>query len=149
MKRAKLVWVFTLFLVMPFGCKNDRAPADQSPAEDGPVVIGSGRFQSVGKQVSGAVELRKSGDDYELRLVGVTLNHEGEAHVYLVGLDRAPNTRAVDDVELKYDMGPLENGKPEQIIPLPSKPDPALGSVVLWNPKYGANLATASLARRE
>lgn len=107
-------------------------------------VLSSGRFAAVGKPTSGSVELRARGDDYELCLVNVKIAYDGPVHVYLVGLDDAPTTAAVDNAELKYDMGPLRVGK-EQCIALPTAPHPLLRSVVLWNPMYGANLAAARL----
>jgi hypothetical protein len=65
--------------------------------------------------------------------------------VYLVGHERASSTRILDETEMKYDMGELERGVPEQRIELPSEPDPALRSVVLFYPSFGVNLAVAPL----
>jgi hypothetical protein len=43
-------------------------------------------------------------------------------------------------------MAALTPAVPEQLIDLPSEPDSALRSVVLWDPRYGANLASANLS---
>lgn len=108
-------------------------------------VVVSGRFQTVTRPASGSVELVKQGEEYALRLSGVSVKAEGPVHVYLVGLDSALSTAAVDGAELKYDLGPLRVDASEQRIELPSQPDPKLRSVVLWQPKFGANLAAAPL----
>jgi hypothetical protein len=129
-------------------CERTQAPsADESnstaPAEQR--VLLQGRFSAVGKPASGNVTLVQRGDAYELVLGGVHLAHEGNVRVYLVGLDSANTTAAVDGAKDKYDLGPLDLEQTRQVITLPSKPAPKLRSVVLWNAKYGANLAAASL----
>ncbi len=126
------------------GCEKEE-PASTTEVAGERGVIASGRFENVGKRVSGRAQLENTSKGYVLRLLDVQVDAAGPIHVYLVGLDQAKNTRIVDETELKYDMGPLDGSKPEQVIPLPGKPDPALRSVVLWNPQYGANLAAASL----
>lgn len=126
------------------GCqRGDGDPAGRT-ADQGEQVLLRGSFVAVAKTASGAVDLRARGDDYELCLENVTIAHDGPVRVYLVGLDDAPSTAAVDRAPLKYDIGPLGAEK-HQCITLPSAPDPTLRSVVLWNPRYGANLAAAQL----
>lgn len=129
-------------------CERKQAPsADESSstASAEPRVLLQGRFSAVGKAASGSVTLVERGDAYELVLDGVHLSHEGDIRVYLVGLDSANTTAAVDGAKDKYDLGSLDLGQNRQVITLPSKPAPKLRSVVLWNAKYGANLAAASL----
>jgi hypothetical protein len=127
------------------GCKKKEPATTKQTLVEPEGVIASGRFENVGKRVSGRAQLENTSSGYVLRLLEVQLDAAGPIHVYLVGLDEAKNTRAVDEAELKYDMGPLDDDKAEQVIQLPGKPDPALRSIVLWNPTYGANLAAASL----
>ncbi len=122
---------------------SDSAPDVRTASAESTLL--SGRFESVGKTTRGTVELIARGDDYFLRLRNVKVEYDGPIHIYLVGVPSAPNTASVDNTELKYDMAPLQNGAEEQLVALPSAPDPALRSVVLWNPKYGANLANAPL----
>lgn len=108
-----------------------------------------GNFQSVTKTASGQVELIRTGEQYQLRLRSVAVETNQPVHVYLVGLPAANTSHDVDGTELKYDMGVLQTGQAEQVIALPSQPDPALQSVVLWEPRYAANLASATLRSPE
>jgi len=105
----------------------------------------TGDFVRVVKAVTGKAEIRHEGDEYWLVLRDVTLDAEGQIHVYLVGHEAARTTRAVTEAELKYDMGPLERGAAEQRIALPSRPDESLRSVVLFEVEFGVNLAVAPL----
>jgi hypothetical protein len=111
-------------------------------SEDSEQVLLEGAFQAVSKTARGKVRVIRVGERYELRLEAVELAAEG-AHVYLVGLEEASTSNAVDAAELKYDLGPLQT--PAQTIELPSAPDPSLRVVVLWNPRYAVNLAAARL----
>ncbi len=104
-----------------------------------------GQFSAVGKPASGDVAIVQRGTSFELVLDGVHLKHDGDVRVYLVGLDSAKTTAAVDGTKDKYDLGPLDRSRRRQVITLPGFPSPNLRSVVLWNAKYGANLAAASL----
>lgn len=104
-----------------------------------------GKFERVAKTASGTVQIVRRGSAYELRLNNVTVAQQGSVRVYLVGHERASNTRILDETEMKYDMAELERGVAEQRIELPSEPDPALRSVVLFYPAFGVNLAVAPL----
>lgn len=105
-------------------------------------VLLEGSFRAVAKSAKGRARVVQEGENYELRLDGVELAADG-AHVYLVGLDDARTSAAVDGTETKYDMGPLE--PPDQVIQLPSEPAASLRVVVLWQPRFGVNLAAAPL----
>jgi hypothetical protein len=139
--------VGSLAALLLLGCRNQ--PSEQhssSQAKPSQRVLLRGTFQAVTKPAQGTAEIIKRGEDYELQLSGVSVKSSGEVHVYLVGLPSAPSTAAVDAVDMKYDMASLTQGAAEQHIALPSEPDVALRSVVLWDPKYGANLASATLS---
>ena len=84
-------------------------------------------------------------DTHQLVLERVAVDTQDPVHVYLVALDEAPNTRAVEVTEDKYDLGELEPGSVQQTFELPSAPDARLRVVVLWGIKYGVNLAQAKL----
>jgi hypothetical protein len=105
----------------------------------------TGSFERVSRAASGTANIVRHGNDYELRLNGVSVATEGVVHVYLVGHDDASSTRIVTETEMKYDMAELLRGVPEQRIALPSEPSPLLRSVVLFNPAFGVNLAVARL----
>lgn len=105
----------------------------------------SGSFKRVAKKVEGRVELVRKGDRYALRLLGTKVDNLGEVHVYFVGLPDARSTLELAGTEMQYDFGPLEQGAPEQIIALPSEPAPELRTVVLFEPRYRVNLASAAL----
>jgi hypothetical protein len=126
------------------GCrKSDGGAASQ--AADAEQVVLAGHFQAVAKPASGSVQIIRRGTSYELVLNRVSLKTPHPAHVYLVGSPSARTTHDVDAAEMKYDLGVLQNDQAEQRIALPSEPDPALRSVVLWDPRYAANLASAAL----
>jgi hypothetical protein len=141
-------WTRVLLVSSALGQMACRSHRDDSPrpVEAQREVLASGRFESVGKQARGAVELVRDGAEYQLSLLGVELAYEGPVHVFLVGADSAPDTATVDSASVKYDMGPLDVTSERQTIRLPSRPAPGVRSVVLWNPKYGANLAAAALS---
>ena len=125
------------------GCKkkSSDSAASEEPVEE---VLLEGRFRKVTKEATGIVQIRRRAGDYELVLRGVTVHAKPPIHVYVVGLPEARSTAAVDGTDSKYDMGSLEEGTTEQIIAIP-KPLDELRSVVLWNPAFGVNLASASL----
>lgn len=124
----------------------DDSGADPTSTEPtGETRLLEGRFETVAKRASGTAAIFQHGSAYELRLSDVTLEHDGEVRVYLVSGDSAASTAAVDGASLKYDLAALDTAVSGQTITLPSKPAPELRSVVLWNAKYGANLAAASL----
>jgi hypothetical protein len=136
---ALLVWALS-----GFGCqRSDRNDAPQPVMSDSRErIVLEGTFRAVTRAAKGRARIVRAGSEYSLHLDGVELAAEG-AHVYLVGLDAARTSSDVDRAELKYDMGPLE--PPNQVIPLPGAPDPAIRVVVLWNPRFAANLAAAPL----
>lgn len=142
MKRRALVSAIGALLTFT-ACRNSgTTDAEQQTAEQ---VVASGRFEAVTRPASGGVEVLKRGEEYTLKLSGVSVQSEGAIRVYLVGLDAALSTAAVVGAELKYDMGPLQVDAAEQRIELPGAPDPKLRSVVLWHAAFGANLAAARL----
>jgi hypothetical protein len=109
-----------------------------------------GTFEQVAKAVTGSVRLERHADVYELVVQDVTINDAGPVHVYFVGLDKVRSTHDLDEVDAKYDFGPLEEAGsgafiPEHRIQLPSKPAPNLRSVALINPRFGVVLAASSL----
>ena len=109
-----------------------------------------GRFEQVAKAATGTVRLERHGDAFELVVSDVVLNDAGPVHVYFVGLDRIRSTRDLDQVDAKYDFGPLEEAGPgtfvaEHRIALPSEPAPELRSVALINPRFGVVLASSTL----
>ena len=131
-------------------CKADGADsksesAEPAPADSGEVLL-SGTFKRVAKKVEGRVELVRRGDSYALRLLNTKVDNLGEVHVYFVGLPDAKTTLEMAATETQYDFGPLKQGAPEQIIGLPSEPAPELRTVVLFEPRYRVNLASAVLA---
>jgi len=131
------------------GCKRDSADsksesATPAPAGSGEVLL-SGTFKRVAKKVEGRVELVRRGDSYALRLLNTKVDNLGEVHVYFVGLPDAKTTIEMAATETQYDFGPLEQGAPEQLIGLPSEPAPELRTVVLYEPRYRVNLASAAL----
>ena len=105
----------------------------------------AGTFEAVAKPARGSAELIVTGNNYQLRLRGVTVDDPGPVHIYFVGLPSAKTTRAVVQTEAKYDFGPLQPDGAQQVIDLPSEPAAELRSVVLWNRSYGVNLAAATL----
>lgn len=132
--------------VLAAGCKREANDKPAPKTKSGESVILRGSFQAVTKPASGTAEIVRQGEAYVLKLTKVTVQSKANLHVYLVGLPSATTTLAVDEVEMKYDMAEFNPSLPEQLIDLPSEPDPALRSVVLWDPKYSANLAAASLS---
>lgn len=131
-------------------CKRDSTdskaePGDTHAAPDAGEVVLSGSFKRVAKKVEGRVELVRKGDRYALRLLGTKVDNLGEVHVYFVGLPDARSTLELAGTQMQYDFGPLEQGAPEQIIALPSEPAPELRTVVLFEPRYRVNLASAAL----
>jgi hypothetical protein len=129
-----------------------RTPSGSSRADSastGPVLL-TGAFEQIAKKVSGTVSLEHHDGLYELVVRNVQLNDVGPVHVYFVGLDQVRSTRDLDEVDAKYDFGPLEEAEPgtfvpEQRIELPSAPAKELRSVVLLNPRFGVVLASSSL----
>jgi hypothetical protein len=107
----------------------------------------SGNFVAVAKPASGTARFAHvaATDTHQLVLERVAVDTQDPVHVYLVALDEAPNTRAVEVTEDKYDLGELEPGSVQQTFELPSAPDARLRVVVLWGIKYGVNLAQAKL----
>lgn len=152
MVRRVYVWVgiaalFTCFGMCP-ACKSDSGGTqarESAASPDSADVLLSGRFERVAKKVEGRVELVRKGDRYALRLLGTSVDHPGEVHVYFVGLPSARSTLEMARTEMQYDFGKLEQGAPEQIIGLPSEPAPELRTVVLFEPRYRVNLAAAAL----
>lgn len=127
----------------------DGSPQTASPTHRGPVLL-VGSFEQVAKKATGTVSLEHHDGVYELVVRDVTLNDAGPIHVYFVGLERVRSTRDLDEVDAKYDFGPLEETGsgtfvPEQRIKLPSAPAKELRSVVLLNPRFGVVLASSSL----
>jgi hypothetical protein len=127
------------------GCRNASKPlAERDP--NAPLVLLQGTFESVAKPAQGRAEIVRTGERYELHLHGARVESQRPVRVYLVGVARAPTTRSVIDAELKYDMAELDQGATHQVIALPSAPDPAIRTVVMWEPTFYVNLAFASLA---
>jgi hypothetical protein len=110
-------------------------------------VLLAGGFEPAAKRAEGEAEIVRQGDSFELRLHHVRVASERPVRVYLVGAERASTTRSVGETELKYDMDQLHPNLAEQVIALPSEPDPALRSVVLWDPMFAVNLGFAALRR--
>lgn len=137
------------------GCRSRQSVTQARPSVSGQGTSGvaprseeillDGKFERVARPVTGTASIVRRGTEYELVLHGVTVAQEGAVRVYLVGHERAATTRIVDETEMKYDMAELERGGSEQRIALPSEPDPALRSVVLFYPVFGVNLAFAPL----
>ena len=130
------------------GCQRetgDEHAAPSSSASDSNRVLLTGTFERVAKKVTGRVELVQAGGRYQLRLLNVSVDNLGEVHVYFVGLPEAKSTLVLATTQTQYDFGPLEQGSPEQLIDLPSKPASELRTVVLYEPRYRVNLAAASL----
>ncbi|HEY6724266.1 MAG TPA: hypothetical protein VI197_09545 [Polyangiaceae bacterium] len=144
-------FVVLALLSLASSCKRDaaadsKAEAAATPAApDAGEVVLSGSFKRVAKKVEGRVELLRKGDRYALRLLGTKVDNLGEVHVYFVGLPDARSTLELAGTQMQYDFGPLEQGAPEQIIALPSEPAPELRAVVLFEPRYRVNLASAAL----
>ena len=131
-------------------CKGESGEAQDKSAEtlaeaDQSEVLLSGSFKRVAKKVEGRVELVRKGDRYALRLSNTKVDAPGEVRVYFVGLPDAKTTLELAGTDVQYDFGPLEQGAPEQIIGLPSEPAPELRTVVLFEPDYRVNLASAAL----
>jgi hypothetical protein len=155
-QRYEAVWLLTaLVSLWAIGCRNRTSlkpsPSVQTSAGGAGIVapveqiLLEGSFERVAKAATGTARIMRCGKTYELRLSDVTVQQEGMVRVYLVGHERPSNTHILDETELKYDMAELERVKSEQRIELPSEPDPALRSVVLYYPAFGANLAVAPL----
>jgi hypothetical protein len=125
-------------------CHRQRAESDAASTAE---VLLTGAFEHAAKPAEGEAEIVRRGDDYELRLRRVRVASDRPVRVYLVGAERASTTRSVVEAELKYDMEDLKPGLAEQVIALPSEPDSALRSVVLWDPAFSVNLAFAALRR--
>lgn len=122
------------------GCRREPSAASEKTQ----VVVLRGTFEPVAREASGAVSVVRLANDYQLRLERVRVQDPGPVHVYLVGSEDVRSTSALDATDMKYDFG-LLGVSSEQRIPLPGEPDPALRSVVLYNPKFGVVLASASL----
>jgi hypothetical protein len=155
-QRDKAVWLLAALLTLwAVGCRNRTSlkpsPSVQTSAVGAGVVAPAeqilleGAFERVAKAATGTARIMRRGNTYELILRDVTVQQEGAVRVYLVGHERPSNTHVFDETELKYDMAELERVKSEQRIELPSEPDPALRSVVLYYPAFGVNLAVAPL----
>jgi hypothetical protein len=140
---SALLWCAAV--VTAVGCRRETTTETGPASNNDERVVLSGTFQAVTRPASGTAEIVRKGEAFELKLTGVSVKNRGPVHVYLVGLPAAPTTAAVDEIEMKYDMAELDPNQVEQRIELPSEPDSALRSVVLWDPKYSANLASAQL----
>lgn len=147
---------FVCGLMALSGCRSESTGAGESPREVAGAasaaaagVLLAGEFAAAARGGRGRAEIVRQGNDYALRLVGVRIEAGGPVRVYLVGAERASTTRSVVEAEQKYDLAALDPRLDEQLIPLPSAPDPALRSVVLWEPRYGVNLAYAALGTQE
>jgi hypothetical protein len=128
------------------GCRSSTEASEASRQPDsGSGVLLAGDFQRVVKPATGHAAIERDADGYELRLNGVGVTSARPVRVYLVGSERADTTRVVVETELKYDMAELDQGAAEQLIALPSAPDPKLRSVVLYDALFGINLAYAAL----
>jgi len=125
-------------------CRHESKPQTERDP-NAPTVLLQGTFESVAKPARGRAEIVRTGERYELHLYGARVDSQRPVRVYLVGVDRAPTTRSVADAELKYDMAELDQDAAHQIISLPSEPNPAIRSVVLWEPTFYVNLAFAPL----
>lgn len=108
-------------------------------------VLLTGNFEQVARTATGTASIVRRGEDYVLRLHGVTTSQKGQVRVYLVGHPHPKDNKTIDETEMKYDMADLERGAVDQDIALPSAPDPALRSVVLFLPSLAVNLAVAPL----
>jgi len=142
--------------LLALSCRNQRASQNREwhataatsaipatrPAEE---LLLAGQFERVSKATSGRAEIWCRGTRYELRLTDVTVATDAAVRVYLVAHERASSTFLVDSAALKYDMAELERGVSQQVIELPSEPDPRLRSVVLFHPSFGINLGFAPL----
>ena len=115
------------------------------PAEREAWVPLRGDFETLVKPVTGRADIVLRDGKYLLYLTGVSVDAKPPLRVYLVGQQNARTTRSVNESEQRYDMAELDNGAPEQIIALPSRPDPALRSVVIWQAAFAVNLAVAPL----
>ncbi len=130
-------------------CQRQRTESSgTSTAQSNAEVLLEGTFEHAAKPVEGKAEILRQGSRFELRLHGVGVASDRPLRVYLVGTERASTTRSVVVTELKYDMDELQPGVAEQVIALPSEPDPALRSVVLWDPVFAVNVGFAALHRR-
>ena len=140
--RARLA--ILMIVAAALGCDQggERTGAAATSADD--EILLEGRLRRVAKNADGIVQIRRRDGDYQLVLRGVQIQATPLVRVYILGLDEARSTAAVDGTDSKYDMGPLKFDTPEQVISIP-KPLDELRSVVLWNPAFGINLASASL----
>jgi len=147
-RRRLMVGAIVVSLALAMACRRSSSRDDSSQsasvAEPAKVLL-AGTFEAVAKPASGSAELIVIGDNYQLRLRGVTVDDRGPVHVYFVGVPAAETTLEVVQTDAKYDFGPLQPDAPQQVIDLPSKPATELRSVVLWNHLYGVNLAAAAL----
>ena len=125
------------------GCQRQRTESNPQSAE----VLLAGAFERAAKPAEGEAEIVRQDDRFELRLHRVRVASTRPVRVYLVGAERASTTRSVVEAELKYDMEELKPALAEQVIALPSEPDPALRSVVLWDSAFSVNLSFAALRR--
>lgn len=144
--RPRVALLALLVLSAVLDCRDQQGQTNTTTAEEKRLgVLLSGEFRRVAKAAYGRAEVVRQGQDYTLKLSQARVEAKGPIRVYWVGVEHASTTRAVVEAGLKYDMAELEQGSSEQIIELPSKPDPALRSVVLWHPTYAINLAYAPL----
>lgn len=135
----------TLCVLLPVACVDPPEEAIDSKPTPTVGVMLRGSFDAIAKPAQGTVELTKTQAGYELSLNGVTVADPGPVHVYLVGLERVNSTKDLDQVEEKYDFGPLETQGNPQRIRLPGRPAATLRSVALVNPKFGVVLAASEL----
>ncbi|MBN2195330.1 MAG: DM13 domain-containing protein [Polyangiaceae bacterium] len=127
-----------------FGGGCQRPSSSNQDAESARLRL-TGEFKGIAKRASGTAEIVQHADGFHLRLRSVRVDSQQMVRVYLVGAPQANTTRSVIETEMKYDMAALDQSTAEQIVELPSEPDPALRTVVLWEPAYKINLAYAPL----
>jgi hypothetical protein len=105
-----------------------------------------GSFTRVAKRASGTARFAVTLEGtHQLVLENVEVDSKDPIHVYLVARDDAPTTASVEATEDRYDIGVLDPEAPLQRFNLPSAPDAQLRVAVLWNVRFGVNLAQAQL----
>jgi hypothetical protein len=105
-----------------------------------------GSFAQVAKRASGTARFSITLEgQHQLLLEHVEVDSKDPIHVYLVARDDAPTTASVEATEDKYDVGVFDPDAAIQRFDLPSAPAPELRVAVLWNVRFGVNLAQAKL----
>jgi hypothetical protein len=131
----------------PLSANGAAAPsqAQGTPPANTPKAL-QGSFIRVAKRASGSARFAVTLEgQHQLVLENVEVDAADPVHVYLVAQEDAPTTASVEATEDKYDVGVLNAEAPVQRFDLPSAPDAKLRVVVLWNVRYGVNLAQARL----